>query len=375
MKLTIVNQDSGYLMIDIANAYCKIGYKVSLITGRLNQRSTPLDSGVEVRHIIKYNRSNSLKRVFTWSLAALQILFLLWFRYRNHRLLLVSNPPFAPLLPIFTRNIFDLLIYDIYPDALAKMGYLSSNHWFYRFWARKNRTVFRKARRIITISDGMKKVLSNYAQAERIEVIPVWSDNNFLKPIVKVDNPFVIKYNLIDKFVVMYSGNLGLSHSVDIIPEIARLVTNPRIIFLIIGEGEGKILLEKKIGDYGLSNVMVLPYQPVNQLPFSLSSADLAVVTLIAGASTLSVPSKTFSFLSVGSPILSIATDDSELALLTKEYDFGRCFPANNIQEIVDFIEQLAVNSELAARYKNNAQKASRCFDIDLLCKRFVNDN
>ena len=371
-KITILNQDSGYLMIDLANTYHSAGYQVTLVTGRLVNRNKALADGVRLVKIIRYNRKTTAKRILTWSMAALQMLAVIWFRLRKHKLLIVSNPPFAPLLPLLVPNKFDLLIYDVYPDALHEMGVFSKKSVVVKLWEKANKKVFEKAGRIITISHGMQGVLQAYAGKKEAEVIPIWTDNDFLKPVSRAENPFIKTQNLRDKFVVMYSGNLGKSHDVEIIPELARMTDDPDIFFLIIGDGEKKQLLEQKINAYHLANIKLLPFQPASELPNTLSAADIAIVTLGKDASKLSVPSKTYNLMSVGAVILTIAHRDSELASLTQKFNFGKNFQQNRLDEISGFIKEVASDDARYRRYKMNALKASKEFDKEINCKKFI---
>ena len=63
-------------MIDLANAYIEAGYKVTLVAGRLVQRDKPLAEKIQFKKIVRYNRTSTIKRLFTWSWGAIQILFL-----------------------------------------------------------------------------------------------------------------------------------------------------------------------------------------------------------------------------------------------------------------------------------------------------------
>lgn len=350
------------MMVDLANAYVKKGYEVTLITGRLVIRNIKPFNSVSIEKIIRYNRKNIFSRLFTWSIAFLQLFFLIIFKFHRHQLLIVSNPPFAVFLPLFVRNNFDLLIYDVYPDILIETGYLQHDSLINKWWRKANRKVFSKARRIITITEGMKKVLQLYAQTKTVEVIPVWTDNTFLKPIPVNENIFIKKYRLHNAFIVMYSGNLGLTHCVEIIPELAKKTKKPHIKYIVIGEGEKKKFIEDKIAEYNLPNMLLLPRQPVEMLPYSLSAADIAIVTLSKGASKLSIPSKVYNFMSVGAAILCIAGMDSELSSLVKEYENGMCFEQNMINEIVSFIESLSENSNLLLKYRKNSTAAAKIF-------------
>ena len=363
--IVLINQDSGYLMIDIANAFADRFKRCHLIAGRLVRRDVPLKKKVLFEKIVRYDRSSVFKRLLTWSMGFLQILILVSTRFRNHRLFIVSNPPFAPLLPLFCRNRFSLLIFDVYPDALQEFGYLRENSILFRLWRLANRNVYARADGIFAITEGMKSIMEKYAGKKKITVVPVWTNNDFLKPVAKDSNPFALKHGLLNKFVVLYSGNIGYAHDVETVVELAARTKRPDIFYLIVGEGEKKQALKEKIGSCGLKNCKLLPFQPAEILPYSLASADVAVVSLGKTASKLSVPSKTYNFMSVGAPLLCIAEKDSELANLTEKYDIGKCFRPDQIEEMKAFVSDLVEKPEKRKVYGDNALKASRRFSPD----------
>lgn len=362
-EIVLVNQDSGYLMIDIANAYVDNGFSVSLITGRLVQRNIPLHYSIKISKIICYDRSSTFKRVFTWSLATLQILFLIWFKYRNKHLMIVSNPPFAPLIPLVVKNRFSLLIYDVYPNALVEYNILKEKSFLIRKWKESNRIIFKKALKIFTISEGMKNVLTQYVEPNKIKVIPIWTDNTFLKPIAKENNPFIIEQGLEDKFIIMYSGNLGKTHNIEVMIELAEELSEQPYFFIIIGGGEQYGSIKKIIEYKELKNIMLLPWQPTEILPFTLAAADIGVVSLGLEASNLSIPSKTYNLMSVGIPILSIADPNSELAKLVESKELGKNFKNNQISEMKNFIKLLNKDKVKMDLYIESSLLSSKSFD------------
>lgn len=370
-KTIFINQDSGYLMIDILNAYSSAGHECVLITGRLNVRNNPLNPGVRLERIIKYDRTTKFKRLVTWITGFFQIWLKLVFRYRNDNLFIVSNPPFAPLLTLLVRNSFKLLIFDVYPDALTELGYLSERSLIIKSWKRANKKVFARAAEIFTISDSMRYLLSYYDENVEIKVVPLWTDNTFLKPLKPTENPFLLKYNLVEKFVVLYSGNIGLSGDVDVLVDIASKIEREDIMFLIIGDGAKKAMIAQKVFDLGLENVMMLPWQLPSDLPYSLSSASIAVVSLGARASKLAIPSKLVNYLSVGAPILSISSMDSEVARLVTRYSCGRSFESDDISGMTDFIISVADDRKLQSELRYNSLKASADFSSSN-CKMFL---
>jgi glycosyltransferase involved in cell wall biosynthesis len=361
-QIVFVNQSSGYLMVDIINAFRDRYDDRVLFTGFLNPRSQQLDSGVKVEKLAQYNRSSGMKRIWTWLSAFLKSFFLIMFRYRKADLFLVSNPPLTIFLPLLLRNRYSLLVYDIYPDALVAQGMLGKDSVLIKVWERVNRRVMRKAKMVYTITEGMKQVLCAYVPAEKVEVVPVWSDSEFLKPVPRAENVFIAENKLDGKFLVIYSGNLGKTHSVEVITEIAARIKRDDVLFLIIGDGDKKLMLEERIREKQLNNCIMMPWQETKLLPHSLSAADLAVVTLGRDGSNHSIPSKVFSLMSVGAPVLCIADPASELAHLLSAYGIGETYIDTDLDGIVNYICRLIDDRKFKEGLKNNALKAASDF-------------
>jgi glycosyltransferase involved in cell wall biosynthesis len=242
------------------------------------------------------------------------------------------------------------------------MGYLSKKSWIIRIWAKANILSFRKAKKIYCISEGMVSALEKYMTNSIPEVVPLWTDNTFLKPIDPEFNLFMKKHDLMGKFVVLYSGNIGLSSNVDALIEVAARTKRQDILFLIIGDGKRKEFLSQEVNSRKLLNVIFLPWQPVVDLPYSLSAASLAVVTQGNQTSKLAVPSKFFNYLSVGAPIMNIAASGSEIELLVRKYSCGKSFAPGDTIGMVDYIYELADNPDLHQSIKLHSLRASQDF-------------
>lgn len=351
-------------MIDIINTHVSKGFQCVLITGRLVERNCKLDDSVKVIKIARYNRKSGFYRLLTWSIGFIQIWLTVLIKFRKEMLFIVSNPPFAPFLPLFVKNKFKLLIFDVYPDALSELGYLSESSMLIRFWKRLNRKVYQKAARIYTITESMKMALTNYADVNTISVVPLWTDNSFLKPIDREKNPFIKKHNLDGKFIVMYSGNLGLSSNPELLIELASVIDNVEIIFLIIGEGAKKQSIVEEVEKKGLRNVLFLAWQPANEMPYSFAAADLAVIFHGPGISKLAIPSKLYDFLSAGAPLFCVTSKESEVERLVEKFNCGRSFLPDDLKGMMNFILKLADDKLLASNLSANSLEASKSFNI-----------
>ena len=361
-RILLVNQSSGYLMVDIVNAFVNSGKydKVELFAGEIHIRPSVPDKSVHVIKTVKYNKNSTLRRLLSWTGAFLHLLFVVWFRGRNCELFLVSNPPLTTFIPLFTKKKYSILIYDLYPDSLFSQGFVKRESFVARWWSKKNRKVFAKANHVFTISDDMKRTVAQYIDETKISVVYNWAHNEHLMPVAKAENSFLKEHGLADKFIVLYSGNMGMTHDIDVLADVANeLKENTAIHFLFIGEGAKKEIIEKEIADYQLTNCTVLPFQPLEVLPYSMGAADIAVVTTDANQTGLSVPSKTYSYLSVGAVLLCLADKNSELGRMVVDNNIGACFNRSELDEMVSFVSEMASDSQKLDQYKKNSRTLS----------------
>lgn len=362
-KVLLVNQSSGYLMVDIVNAFVRSGRydKVELFTGEINIRPSVPDDDVHIINTVRYNKRSTLTRMLSWMGAFIHLLFVVWFRGRDYVLFLVSNPPLTTFIPLFTRKKYSILIYDLYPDSLVSQAFLSRGSFISQWWSKMNKHIFDKANKLFTISDDMKRKVAQYVDESKISVIYNWAHNEHLVPIEKSENIFLEKHHLQNKFIVLYSGNMGMTHDVDVIVDLAnQLKEDDGIYFLFIGDGAKRNLIESKIMEYQLSNCKILPYQPLEVLPYSIGSADIAVVTTDANQTGLSVPSKTYSYLSVGAALLCLADTESELGRMVQNNNVGACFNRTDLVEMVAYVKEMRDNVLKLKEYKTNSRLLSK---------------
>ena len=355
-RILFINQTSGYLMRDILHVFAEY-HDVVLMA------SSPVE-GVKYDKVSAYDRRSSVRRIISWLIATVQIWCKVWGKYSDWELFIVSNPPFATLLPFFLKNRYSLFIFDIYPDVLVNQHFLSADNFIVKWWQKTNRKVYARADQLFTISEGMRDCLCQYVAVERIQVVPLWTDKSNIHRIAIEDNYFMKEHHLENKFVVLYSGNLGNTHPVDVLIDVAKRVNDPDVIFVIIGEGGKKKLIEDRIEKEKCKNVKMLPRQPYDMLSYSLSVADIAVITLDMNSSQLSVPSKTYNLLAIGVPLLCIASPDSELGNLVRKYEVGGIFYPDEIDRIVDFILCIKNDIHLKRRYVHQAVKASSYYTV-----------
>jgi hypothetical protein len=361
-KIVIVNQAVNYLTIGFANAFYDKFEDVTLITGSIHSQGEELNPNIKVKYINKWHESPARKKVFSYIKALFNMWFLLLFKFPKHEVFFVSVPPMGYLLNLLLPHRFSMVIWDVYPDAFKIVGVKESS-LFYRVWAKMNIRSFKKSFRLFTISERMAELLTKYVNRQKIIIQPIWSIFQENIRSTKKMNPFIQKHSLENKFVVQYSGNIGLSHNVETLIDLAEIMIDCKdIIFQIIGRGPRKLFLEQLVKDKNLPNTMFLPFQSDDMFPFSLSAADVGVVILDDITSKGSVPSKSFNLMSYGIPSLYIASDDSQLNVYAKKYKHAVCCNKDQLVVARDYILELKNNPTYFSEISHNAQNASNDF-------------
>jgi colanic acid biosynthesis glycosyl transferase WcaI len=232
-------------------------------------------------------------------------------------------------------------VQDVYPDVAMAFGLLSDRHPAYRALGLVARATHLGASRIVALSDGMSERLSAQgAPRDKLHVIGNWSDGEAVAPIPHERNPFRREHGLVDRFCVMYSGNLGVGHDVQTLVDAARLlaVSHPRVVLLFVGEGTRRREAEERAR--GLANVRFLGYQPSARLAESLSAADVHVASLRPGLEGLLVPSKLYGVLAAGRPLLYVGPESCEVTRVIRQYDLGRQVLGGQSAELAAAIAQ-----------------------------------
>jgi colanic acid biosynthesis glycosyl transferase WcaI len=316
----------------------------------------------------RYDRRSIPSRAWSWLLFAVAS-FVRVLRLPNQAFLLaVTNPPVLPqvvwLAHKLRGNPYGLLVWDVYPDHIVKKGWIRETGLVARLWNRMNSRAMLDARVVITIGDCMREALRRQlglqATGLHIEVIPNWADTDLLRPISKTENPFAIEHEQVDKVTVLYSGNMGTTHGLEMIVESARMLrSDPRISFLLIGDGLGRKEIEHEVAALGLANVRLLPRQPWEVLPNSLATGDIAIVTQAIGSEQLSFPSKTYSLMAAGCALVACTHPKSDLAQLVRTWNLGCVCVQGNARDVADAILMLAEEDDVLSGYQVRARRAA----------------
>jgi len=255
-------------------------------------------------------------------------------------------------------------IQDIFPDAAIETGAIT-NKKIISFASWLERTSYKCSDSVVLLSDDLaNNVQSKLEQKfhKRVKVIPNFVDTQAITPMSRMTK-YRTELRIDDALVVMYAGNVGFSQSLEMLVSAAREL--PQLIFVINGEGAARESLKKSAN--GLSNVRFGDYQDVSRLSEVLATGDIHVVPLKRGLGSVSVPSKTYSILASGRPVLAAVDLDTEVPRILAAADAGVCVEPDNSAAFISALRAMTLDpktlSEMGERgrkwVENHASPAS----------------
>lgn len=244
-----------------------------------------------------------------------------------------------------TKHIYN--IQDFNPEQAEAVSF-TNKVWIFRLARLVDNVNCRFADHIVTVGQDMQETLIRRFGGINVpsnSVINNWTDENEIVPLNK-DHPkvkqFLMKYGLLDKFIVMYSGNLGLYYDLENIIRVTEtFASHKQVAFVFIGDGAVKGQMQSFVEAQGLSNVHFIPFQPKDQIIYSLNAADVHLVVNQKGIKGVSVPSKIYGVMAAGKPILGVLEQGSEARRLIEESDCGLAVEPQQYPELCNKIHEI----------------------------------
>ena len=240
-------------------------------------------------------------------------------------------------------------------------GVISKESLISKIWMKLNNYSYYRAAKLICVGKLMAEKISgsfNTKKGTKVIVIPDWADTEYLIPIEKKDNPFLKEYSLLDTIIIMYSGNIGITHDISMLINLAELLKDDHHFqFVIIGDGPNKENLRNESFKRRLKNILFLPYQTRENFKYSIAAADISVVSLSKKAEKNMMPCKTYSGMAVGSVIFGISHPPNDVEYIIDKYNCGFNILPNDINSALKILYALFENPELFIEYKRNSRK------------------
>jgi glycosyltransferase involved in cell wall biosynthesis len=263
------------------------------------------------------------------------------------------------LLGVIARLKGSRLVYkveDIYPEIAVALGTFTERSIATRFFSFVSRLLLEQADRVITLDDAMARRLRE-AGARDVETIPNWGDGDAIRPYPAAGQVFRDAYGLGDRFIVLYSGNMGRAHRFDAVVSAARECAGPRpdILFLFVGAGARFEEVRRATAD--LENVRFMGYQPREMLCALYAAADIHLVTLDDAAAGLLFPSKYAGALAAGKPVLLVGGLDAPFAGEIRQAGLGWAVPHSTPRVTGAIVDAASATSHQLELYGRNARR------------------
>ena len=277
-----------------------------------------------------FGKKSMLLRVLGTLVFQLQCLLIGLFHQDIDAIFFSTSPPLiggiASLLRMFRRIPIAYWAMDLNPDQLIALGKIRPAGIGARFFEAINRVILRESSVVIALVRFMGERLVNRAILKNmIMVMPPWPHEDHIEPLdPDAENPFRARHGLNGKFVIMYSGNHSPANPLTtLLQAIVQLRDEPDLRFLFIGGGSGKREVEQAIREHGLTHAISLSYQPISELRYSLSAADVHVVSLGPGMVGIIHPCKIYGAMAAGRPLLCFGPRPSHLTDLLDNREIG----------------------------------------------------
>jgi len=281
---------------------------------------------------------------------------------KRRHVILCPSPPLwlglaASLVSALKQCPYVYVVQDLWPSAPVRLG-LWRNRLLIKFFSWMERWVYARAAQVIVVADTMRRdVRAAGAPDDKISTIENWIDTSFIRPLSK-DNGFRRQVAADGDSVILYSGNMGHSHAVDIVIQAARLLSDrPNVRFVLVGEGTRKPGLEQMAKDLGLNNVVFLPLQPRERLPEVMAAADISLVPLRRGLSTASLPSKIYTIMASGRPMVATLDRDEAAWRLVEKARCGLLVEPEDPKALASAIVRLLTEPGLARELGENGRR------------------
>lgn len=291
---------------------------------------------VRVKDFVKSNKKSRVLHILSYFFNSIGATFKVG---KQDIVFAVSQPPIlGGLLGVIGKWIkhakYIYNIQDFNPEQTMAVNY-SKNKVVTKLMMFFDKFSCRRSDLIITVGRDLVETVNKRFSNKKVPktvLINNWIDEKEIYPLEKKNEKvqeFKKKYNLEDKFVIMYSGNIGLYYDLENILKVIEKIkpgtkaNNKEVMFVFVGEGTILEKLKKYKQNSKMDNVTFIPYQDKKDLIYSLNAADVHLCINAKGIKGVSCPSKYYGIAAVGKPILGVLEEGTEIRLLIEETNGG----------------------------------------------------
>ncbi|HBH82415.1 MAG TPA: hypothetical protein DDY34_01225 [Bacteroidales bacterium] len=329
------------------------------------QPRTLVYNGVNILYLpsTNFKKTNLAGRITNYITFTFSVILKLLISRENVPVFTHTTPPslgiILAILCSLKKRKFAYILLDIFPEGLIRLGNVTESNILIKIWQNLFTYSLKKSYKIIVIGRDMMKWLGELDNdfLQKTEYIPMWQDDELICPEEYTFNPYVIKNHLQDKFLVQYSGNMGLWNDMKVIGKAVSRNTEG-VSYMFVGGGmRKKELLECFINDEQ-KNVIMLSFQPTEKFNKIITACHVGLVSLRAGLEGMAVPSKIYGIMAAGIPIVAIVPEKSEIGYIINEENCGITVIPGDTDGLINAILLLKSDDELRNKLGQNGRNA-----------------
>jgi glycosyltransferase involved in cell wall biosynthesis len=355
---------TAQMLSDLAEALALAGWRVSVIASRgsydkelLDLRHDEMMRGVRIRRVsgTTFGRGTVIGRSIDYLSYGFASFIALLRGARPDVIVAMSDPPFILLVAVLAARMRGAAVcywaQDVYPALAAKLGVLDETKTVFRLLTKLSARLLRSCELVIALGPAMVRALVREgAPADRTVAIHNWADEEAIRPIQREENWFLRQHGLEGKFIVLYSGNAGRGHTFWALCEVMeRFRTDSEVRFVFIGGGKKSNDLRNFAAARNLPNAKFLDYVARRDLAYSLSAANVSIVTEDPSVAGLLLPSKTYGILASGRPMIFVGDRESDVAEIVRQCQCGAVVSPDDPDSLESWIRRFMRDEELAA--------------------------
>jgi glycosyltransferase involved in cell wall biosynthesis len=281
------------------------------------------------------DKNKLLGKIINLITISLSIFLAALFRFRSGDIVIVvTNPPLLPYLTALACRVrgtrIILLVHDVYPEILTRLGILKPQSIPLHLLNRASVWLYQSTDRILVLGRDMQCLVAEKlsSRRDRVVIATNWASFEMIVPAPRGNNQLLNTLHLKEKFVVEFFGNMGRPHCIEDLLDAAELLKpDPDIHFLLVGWGVKKVWAVKEKQARNLENMTIIDPLPREQSCDVQNACDIAINALSSDMRGISVPSRTYNVMASGKPMLAVCDDDSELAAVIHEEQIGWVVP------------------------------------------------
>lgn len=351
------------LAYDTAEDLVKKGLRVKVVCGRTKEDNTNKKApkketinNIEIRRLnyLQLSKSSKVGRIISYLAFISAIIFNWGLLLQTKCIIVYSDPPIMPFIAALNKKLFKInfifVSYDIFPDIPIATNHISEKSFISKLMKKNNDFMDKNVSKIIALSNDMKDYIlktRKHASEDKISIIPNWSNLNKMPFSNEIQNSQLKELRAHFEIIILYSGNMGIAQDMNTILDVAKYMQNNEdVLFVLAGNGQKVNQIQAEINNLKLNNVKFYDYLEGQDYIDMLRVADAHVISLVEGIAGMAVPSKTYSYMSVGRPLIAILPEHTDIATDIKNYKLGCVVDTNDIDKFASYINYLLSNKD-----------------------------